>query len=136
MSDDFRRHGLVAGYWGTLDASNNPIAAAVLSNGYSKALYMNEATNSFALVISVSAATTISLLAAHSSQLTAEGDEPDHSTAPGNSYFGQVYWNSTAIQIQFTSSGVAYIQVPDFVAGWTMLQSSGAANIWAGFEAT
>lgn len=133
---DFRRHGQIVGFWGTLNASGVPQAAAVLSNGLSSAVYLDEATDKLGVLVSVDAATTISLLAAHSSQLNVEGDEPDHSTAPSSSLFYPVQWNGTVSSIAFAGAGSAYWVIPDFVPGWVMLKSSGAANIIAGYEAT
>lgn len=130
-----RRRGNLVGYWGTLDTSGNPVQAAITGGTFSNKLYINESVMNFALLVSVSGATDITLWAANSTQLNPEGDSPDRSVVPADVLFHPVQWNNTASKITFTGSGSAYMIVPNFVCGWTAVQSSNAVNIYAGYEA-
>lgn len=130
-----RRRGNLVGYWGTLDASGVPQQAAITGATFSNKLYINESVMNYALLVSVSGATDITLWAANSTQLNPEGDSPDRSVVPADTFFHPVQWNSTPSKITFASSGSAYMIVPNFVCGWTAVQSSNAVSIYAGYEA-
>lgn len=131
---DFRRHGELVGYWGTLDATGAPVVAAT-GTGFSAKVFIGEAVHSYGYLVNVSGACTVTLYAAHSSQVTVDGDEPDHSTPPGDTLFLPYFYNGTAIATTFAGAGSAYVQVPNFVAGWTALKASVGVNAWAGYEA-
>lgn len=135
MSVNSRRHGEIVGFWGTLDSNDNPVAVAVQAGASSQAQYIGQNVDQFSFLVSVDAATSITLYAAHSSELNSEGNNPDRSVSPPISLFYPVYWNTTQIKLTFSGAGTAYVMVPDFVAGWVLLKSSGAANIYAGYEA-
>jgi|SRR6476646_4394570 len=134
---DYRRYGQIVGFWGTLNASGVPQAEAVLAGAHSRPVYLDTAIDiGLGVLLNVSAATTITVLAAHSSQLSASGDEPDRSTAPADSLFYPVQWNSTSSALTFAGAGTASLLIPQFIPGWVKLASSGAANIIAGYEAS
>lgn len=135
---DYRRYGEIVGFWGTLAADGvTPVAEAVLANGLSRAAYLDTAVDiGLGILLNVSAATTITVLAAHSSQPTVEGDEPDRSTPPANNLFYPVQWNATSSALTFAGAGTAYLLIPQFIPGWVRLQSSNAANIIGGYEAS
>jgi hypothetical protein len=135
---DYRRYGQIVGFWGTISSVTGlPVREAVLAGGHSRAVYLDTAIDiGLGVLLDVSAATTITVLAAHSSQLTSSGDEPDRSTPPADSLFYPVQWNATSSALTFAGAGTAYLLIPQFIPGWVKLSSSGAANIIGGYEAS
>jgi hypothetical protein len=135
---DYRRYGQIVGFWGTISPTTGlPVAEAVGVGGLSRAVYLDTAIDiGLGVLLDVGAATTITVLAAHSSQLSPSGDEPDRSTAPTASLFYPVQWNATSSALTFAGAGTAYLLIPQFIPGWVRLKSSAAANIIGGYEAS
>jgi len=120
-----RRFGSPTSFWN---------AAAVLANGVSSVVEVPREAEQVLFLISVSAATTVSVEVAHHGVLTPEGNEPDHSTLP--TIFFPLLYIETPVQYVFAGSGAAAFIVPDFEPSWVRLRSSGAATITAGHEGT
>lgn len=118
-----RRSGRATALW------NNASAGA---NSFSNAVELQRGAENLTLFVSASAATTVSLQVAHSSEVTSEGVNPDASDA---NWMDAFYVNTaSAIQLVFAGSGKAALLVPDFGPGWIRLKTSAAVTLTAGYE--
>jgi hypothetical protein len=120
-----RRAGSPTAFW------NN---AAVGVNGASSAILMARDFQQISIYVTSSAATTITVEAAHHGALTPEGNEPDASTPPAT--FGTLFYmnDATPVRLVLAGAGTQALIVPDFAPAWIRLRSSAAATITAGFE--
>lgn len=136
----FARAGSATAFWdgtSTFNQSTNPGGGVTVSaGGTSKKVIMARGAEQVTLFVTVSAATTVSLEAAHHGALTAEGNEPDASSPPADAAFGTVYYINTPCSITFASAGTVAMIIPDFEPAWVRLRSSAVATITAGFELT
>lgn len=131
-----RRHGNIVGLWGTLAADGQtPVAETVQAGQYSRPQFVGQFGGDLALYLSSSLPTTITLYAAHSSQLTSEGSDPGR-VAPPFSQFYPVFSSdpNLIVNYSFTGAGNVVILVPRFAPGWIMLKTTGGGQIYAGWE--
>lgn len=103
---------------------------AVGVSGVSNVAELPRRIESFAIYVTTSAATTVSVEVAHSGDLNSDGTLSD---ANAGVWYVSYYLN-TPLQIVFASAGSASMIVPDFVPGWIRLRSTAAATITAGWE--
>jgi hypothetical protein len=120
-----RRTGSITSFW------NNAVVGVA---GTSTARMVPRGSEQLAIFVTTSAATTITLQAAHHGDLTAAGNEPDESSPP-TTWFNLSYLN-TPLTMTFASAGSAAMIIPDFEPAWIRLLSSAAATITAGYEIT
>lgn len=106
-------------------------AVVVGANGTSTAVELPRAMDSLALYITTSGATTITLQASHSGDITAEGLLPDTNSGT----WADVTYIDVPIQKVFAGAGSAVILIPDFVPGWIRLFNlTAGVTITAGWE--
>jgi hypothetical protein len=117
-----RRSGRATAFW------NGEAAGA---NSFSAAVELMRGAENLTIFVSASAATTVSLQVAHSSDTSAEGILKDDSNAD----WMDVYYLNTPVQLVLAGAGKAALLVPDFGPGWVRLKTSGAATLTAGYEA-
>ena len=126
-----RRHGAIDAFYGTAPST---LVTTGAPNALSRKVLAGQDSDQVVFNVSVSGATTINLLVAHASALTAEGNEPDYSTPPADSFFYPVYYTGTQMQMIFAGAGTRALMVPDWEASWIALQSTATVNAIAGIE--
>jgi hypothetical protein len=119
-----RRTGDRNAFW-----NNAPSGA----NGVSSVVKLSRGADTLALYITVSAGTTVSLEAAHSGDISAEGTLPDALDA---SSWAPVMYTNIPIQHVFSAAGSIVLLVPDFTPAFVRLRSLAAVTITAGYETT
>lgn len=141
-----RRSGTPTAFWDgttTYNASTNPVGGvAVSAGGLSKKVRIGRDMDQVALFITNGTTASIfTPLIAHSGSLTAEGNEPDETNPPADAAFMPIYYAGSVvaggIATPSLASGVAAVlMIPDWVAGWIVLRSSGGGGpVTAGYEA-
>lgn len=103
---------------------------AVSANGTSQAVELGRGIERVALHVTVAGATTITLQASHTGDITSEGILPDSNTG----VWGAVQYTTTPLAWSLTAGSHVLI-VPDMPVRWIRLHSSAATTITAGFEA-
>lgn len=103
--------------------------AAVGAAGLSNIVEIGRGVENIAIFVTASGATTITVLAAHSGDITSQGILPDDSPAG----FGAVKYIVDPLTITFAAAGSQVLLVPDVPFAFIQLQSSAAATITAGW---
>jgi hypothetical protein len=118
-----RRSGRATALW------NNVAAGA---NTFSNPVEVMRGAENLTIFVSASAATTVSVQVAHSSELSSEGVSPDSS----NVDWMDAYYLNTPVQLVLAGAAKAALLVPDFGPGWIRLKTSAAVTLTAGYEAS
>lgn len=117
-----RRAGDINAFWDNV---------AVGAGGTSNVVELPRGIDHLALWITVSGATTVSLEAAHSGEVTSEGILPDTNAAN----WAQIVYTNVPVQHIFAGAGSICLMIPDFEPAYIRLKSTSAVTITAGWEA-
>lgn len=128
-----RRHGNIAAFYGT---APNTLTTTGAPNALSRKVNVGQDVDQVIFYVSVSGATTVNILVAHSGGLTTDGNEPDQSSPPADAFFYPIYYTGTQQKLTFAGAGTQAIVIPDWSATWVALQSTATVNAIAGLEAS
>lgn len=107
-------------------------AATTGAAGVSTAVEVARGLEQFAVYVTVSGATTITVQVAHHGDVTSEGLEPEGNVG----VWHDLYYLDTAISTVFAAAGSRVLMIPDFAPAWVRLKSSASVTATAGWEGT
>lgn len=103
--------------------------AAVGAAGVSAIVELGRGVENIAIFVTTSAATTITVSAAHSGDITAQGILPDDAAG----VFGPIKYIADPLTLVFAGAGSQVLMIPDVAFAFLQLSSSAAATITAGW---
>lgn len=127
-----RRHGAIDAFYGT---APNTLTTTGAPGSLSRKFNVGQDVDQIVIYISANGAATFSVLVAHSGGLTPEGNEPNLSNPPADSFFYPLSYTGTLQTIVFAGAATRALVIPDWTATWVALSSSATVTAIAGLEA-